>query len=115
MKVCSGPKELLNTVTTSYGISTEMKTFPEYWIVSRILQKKYFWELVLFFAAVRGKRVIFVITFDTPASEKTHDDNKKVRMTNLVVMSSQARESQYRSFKVKGLREATTNYLECDN
>ena len=95
-----------------------MKPFPEYWIVSRILQKKYFWELVLFFfffATVRGKRVIFVITFDTPASEKTHDDNKKVRMTNLVVMSSQARESQYRSFKVKGLREATTNYLDCDN
>ena len=70
---------------------------------------------VFFFATVRGKRVIFVITFDTPASEKTHDDNKKVRMTNLVVMSSQARESQYRSFKVKGLREATTNYLDCDN
>ena len=92
-----------------------MKPFPEYSIVSRILQKKYFWELVLFFAPVRGKRVIFVITFDTPASEKTHDDNKKVRMTNLVVMSSQARESQYRSFKVKGLREATTNYLDCDN
>ena len=69
----------------------------------------------VFLATVRGKRVIFVITFDTPASEKTHDDNKKVRMTNLVVMSSQARESQYRSFKVKGLREATTNYLDCDN
>ena len=56
-----------------------------------------------------------LITFDTPASEKTHDENKNVRMTNLVVMSSQARESQYRSFKVKGLREATTNYLDCDN
>ena len=70
---------------------------------------------VLFFATVRSKRVIFVITFDAPASEKTHDDNKKVRMTNLVVMSSQAREGQYRSFKVKGLREATTNYLNCDN
>ena len=55
------------------------------------------------------------ITFDTPASEKTHDDNKKVRMTNLVVRVVQVRESQYRSFKVKGLREATTNYLECDN
>ena len=92
-----------------------MKPFPEYSIVSGILQKKYFWELVLFFATVRGKRVIFVNTFDTPASEKTHDDNKKVRMTNLVVMSSQARESQYRSFKVKGLRGATTNYLDCDN
>ena len=99
-----------------------MKPFPEYSIVSRILQKKYFLELVLFcfvlfcfFATVRGKRVIFVITSDTPASEKTHDDNKKVRMTNLVVMSSQARESQYRSFKVKGLRGATTNYLDCDN
>ena len=68
-----------------------------------------------FFATVRGKRVIFVITFDTPASEKTHDDNKKVGMTNLVVMSSQARESQYRSFKVKGLRGATTNYFDRDS
>ena len=62
-----------------------------------------------FFATVRGKRVIFVITFDAPASEKTHDDNKKVRMTNLVVRVVQVRESQYRSFKVKGLREATAN------
>ena len=71
--------------------------------------------VLFFFATVRGKRVIFVITFDAPASEKRHDDNKKVRITNLEVMSSQARESQYRSFKVKGLREATTNYLDCDN
>ena len=94
-----------------------MKPFPEYSIVSRIWQKKYFWELVLFFFLPRlGVKELFLsITFDTPASEKTHDDNKKVRMTNLVVMSSQARESQYRSFKVKGLREATTNYLDCDN
>ena len=92
-----------------------MKPFPEYSIVSRILQKKILLRTCFFFATVRGKRVIFVITFDAPASEKTHDDNKKVRMTNLVVMSSQARESQYRSFKVKWLRVATTNYLDCDN
>ena len=62
-----------------------------------------------------GKSVIFAITFDTPASEKAHKDDEQVRMTNLMVMSSQARESQYRSFKVKGSREATTNYLDCDN
>ena len=96
-----------------------MKLFPQYSIVSRILQKKYSCELVLFcfvfLPRLGGERVIFVITFDTPASEKTHDDNKKVRMSYLEVMSSQARESQYRSFKVKGLREATTNYLHCEN
>ena len=69
----------------------------------------------LFFATSRGKRGIFAITFDTPASEKTHKDNEQVRMANLIVMSSQARKSQYLSFKVKGLREATTNYLDCDN
>ena len=55
------------------------------------------------------------ITFDTPASEKMHKDNEEVRMTNLIVTSSQARENQHRSFKVKGLREATTNYLDCKN
>ena len=70
---------------------------------------------VFFFRTSRGKRVIFAIAFDTPASEEGHKDNEQVRMTNLIVMSSQARESQYRSFKVKGLREATTNYLDCDN
>ena len=45
--------------------------------VSRVLNsfkmKKYFCELVFFFfflATISGKRVIFVITFDTPASKK---------------------------------------------
>ena len=66
-------------------------------------------------ATIKGKRVISVITFDTPALEKTHNDNEQVRMTNLIVLSIQARESQHRSSKVKGLREATANYLDCDN
>ena len=44
--------------------------------VSRVLNsfkmKKCFCELVFFFflATISGKRVIFVITFDTPASKK---------------------------------------------
>ena len=98
-----------------------MKPFPEYSIVSWIQQKKillgtciFLFCFCFFLPRLGAKELFFVITFDTPASEKRHD-NKKVRMTNLEVMSSQALESQYRSFKVKGLREAITNYLDCNN